>query len=312
MRIPAALALVLLLAACSGGGSKDPDLGSPDAPVPVGLVDGCPPREAPLRWGGGDLPVGAVGIRLCSGPPQLNRDGEVSELGIQAPYDELVTDVDEVVGVVNGLPEQQYPVDCPYDGGPDLVFWFRYADGDAQAVSYGSYGCHSLAVGGDRRRQRGEEVAAAFADALLMQRAATSAPTPVTDSPPCVPALSDPSSVLPQVPLTLVAARWCVGAKAGMRSAVVPGGLLARINASPLTLVPSLRKGCVPSPYGSTIQGITAWGDRVSLLMVGCGRVLVKAGFGREHLDDVHRFEDPGVEAALEELRLRPLKGTVR
>ncbi|MCY7401230.1 MAG: hypothetical protein LH477_09765 [Nocardioides sp.] len=308
MRIAGVLALVLLLGACSGEGSDISDLGFPDAEVPASLSAGCPPRGATLRLPGGDLPTGAVGVRLCPGRPQLNYDGNVSEPGIQAPLDELVTDVDRVVDVVNALPDQPDQVDCPFDGGPDLVFWFRYADGDARAVSYGSKGCHSLVVGGDRNRERGQDVATAFAEALRAQRDASTPPAASPEPAACDHAYSEPVSALPPVPIDLASARWCVGAKKGIRSAAIPESLLRRINDSPLTPVPSIREGCVPSNFGSTIQGLTAWGDRVVMLMEGCDRVQARSGFGREHNDDVHRFGDAGVQAALEALRLGPLE----
>jgi hypothetical protein len=89
--------------------------------------------------------------------------------------DEPTTGVEPLVDLVNVMPRYE-PGDCPMDGGPLLVYWFRYPDGAARAVAYGEHGCHTLTVGENRERENGEQFAQAFPDARWSQRAASPSP----------------------------------------------------------------------------------------------------------------------------------------
>lgn len=285
-RALAAATLALLLAAC--GDSATPDtaaLGDATAPVPAGLEDGCPPDDTPLRLATGDLPTGAVGVRLCPGPPTVGYDGTRHGPFVQPVTDELTTGIEPLVDLVNGLPEYE-PGACPLDGGAHIVYWFRYPDGDARAVAYGERGCHTLTTGENLMRERGEDLATAFADALRAQRATArpSATPPAPTRPPeCpLPTNETPLSVLPQVPLDLTRATWCQGGPRRTRSATVPPTLLRRLEEGLLGKRARGRDTCEPVGYVQSIEGTTSWGDRVSYWVLSDCRIHVRVGYGRD------------------------------
>jgi hypothetical protein len=295
---------LLLLAGCGGAAESDAD---PRVPVPTGLESGCPPPETPLRYPGGDLPAGALAVRLCPGQPTIAYTGDPLGPPIQAPVDELTTGVEQLVELVNGLPHAPRKQACHLDDGPHHVYWFRYPDGDARAVAYDEAGCHTAVVGEDVGRENGEELATAFADALLAQRAGATPPARDGDSAPSCrqhPLLT-PSSVLPAVPLEMTAATWCVGAARNrMRSAPVSTQLLSRLNAGLLGAPTEGRERCEMTPYGTWLVGTTAWGDRVQYDVFGC-RVQARTGYGRDHMMTVYEA-DPELLAALRALPLGP------
>lgn len=287
MRTGGTLAAVLVAVLLAGCGASDHDaasLGDSTKPVPAGLEAGCPDDDSPLRLPSGDLPFGAVAVRLCPGAPTVGYDGTSHGPFVQPVSDELTTGVEPLIDLVNGLPEHE-PGACPGDGGPLLVYWFRYADGDARAVAYGERGCHVLTVGEDRDREDGQALAQAFADALLSQRAATTPPQgqPLT-GPDCpLPAGESPVSMLPQVPLALTAATWCQGVgPRRMRSAPVPPSLLRRLNEGLIGKPVQARGRCKPVVYTESIEGITDWGDRVSYQLVSRCRIYTRVGYGRD------------------------------
>lgn len=305
------LTMMLALAACGADAADTSDLGEPDAPVPHGLEAGCPPEDTRLRLAKGELPEGAVGVRLCPGAPITAYDGAQVGSSIQGPVDELTADVTSLVDLVNGLPEFAADTGCHFDAGPNLVYWFRYPDGDARAVSYGEYGCHTVVAGEGRVRQHGARLATAFAEALLLQRSQSSppvrgsggAPGPACPMPPD----SAPVSVLPQVPLTLTHATWCQGVGPyRMRAAPIPAGLLRRLNESLVGEPTERRDRCRSGGYSRSIEGVTAWGDRVSFPVSGC-RAYVRTGYGRDQAFGAFTVDRPLV-AALEALRLGPVQ----
>jgi hypothetical protein len=63
----------------------------------------------------------------------------------------------------------------------------------------------------------------------------------------------------------------------------VPDDLLERLNASLLGAPTTGRNPCKVAAYSRTLEGVTAWGDRVSLAVPGC-RVVARTGFGRDHM----------------------------
>ena len=255
----------LMLSAC-GSTAAPAQVEDSDAAVPTGLESGCPPPDTPLRYPGGDLPVGAVGVRLCPGALTTAADGTTFGAVIQAPADELTTGVDALAGVVNDLSVFDPDTACFADDGPQHVYWFRYPDGDGRAVAYAEAGCHVLTVGKKREYREGERVAAAFADALAAKRA-DSMPSAATraEGPGCsMPPMSLPISTLPHVPLAMTAATWCEGVGPyRMRATLIPAPHLQRINEALLGDPTDQRDDCEPSAYGRAIEGITAWGDRV-------------------------------------------------
>lgn len=303
---------VLLMSGCSG--SADNIASASNVPVPRGLEAGCPSPATQLRYASGDLPDGAVAVRLCPGQPTIAYTGDPTGPPIQAPRDELrvADDVSALVKLVNELPDAPADQACPLDDGPHHVYWFRYPDGDARAVAYNEAGCNLAVVGQDRARENGEELATAFADALAAQRAAASAP-PRDDvsAPSCPPPVwSTPTSVLPVASiasgLVLAEARWCVVVgRNRIRSVDVPAELLGRVNGRLLVAPAEGRDRCKPAAWGSWLLGVTPWGDLVSYDVFGC-QLVARTGFGRDHMTTT--FEtDPELLAALRDLPLGPV-----
>lgn len=303
------LVALLVLSGCTT--RAETGSGESDVPVPPGLEQACPPPDTPLRYPEGNLPLGAVAVRLCPGQPTIAYDGEQLGAPIQAPRDELTVDVDAVVELVNGLPEFEQGTACPFDDGPHHVYWFRYPDGDARAVAYDEAGCHTAVVGEQVAHQDGEELATAFADALFAQRAGSRPPAGTSRKALECPAppMSEPTSVLPSVPLAMTAATWCVGVGLHtMRSASVPEDLLERLNAGLLGAPAEERDRCEVTGHVTTLEGVTAWGDRVSFLLPGC-RVVARTGFGRDTITTEYEA-DPELVAALQALPVRRWKAS--
>lgn len=307
-----ALAVALLFGGCTEDSSPPPAAST--VSVPPELASGCPPPESPLRYANGDLPSGAIAVRLCPGQPTIAYTGDPLSPPIQAPEDEL-TDADDVaalVELVNGLPEAPAEQPCFVDDGPHHVYWFRYPDGDARAVAYDEAGCHPATLGDSVERQDGEEIATAFAAALFSQRADLGATSRITDvsAPACPPPpVSTPTSVLPvasvEKGLQLEKATWCVGvARSQMRSVEVPDSLLRRLNTNLLAAPVDGRDKCKGSSYGRWLVGETAWGDRVSYGVFGC-RVQARTGFGRDNMSTVFRT-DRALLTALTDLEFGP------
>lgn len=273
MKVVGALVAMVVLTACTAQGDTK-GAGSSVPPVPARLEAGCPPADTQLRFPAGELPANAVAVRLCPGAPYLGRDGTPQGPEAQAPIDELTSGTDRLVSLVNDLPSVDLPIDCPFGGGGDVVYWFRYADGDARAVSYSTGGCRLLTVGNDLALDHGERLTAAFAEALLAQRARTSPPdhAAMKVQPKCGDSFAKPLSPLPHVPLDMTQATLCRSAGPNrVSSAPIPRPLLRRLNDSPLTKV--RRTAPAPAdcrvPPARTIEGITRWGDRVTYLVPG-------------------------------------------
>ncbi|WP_322919399.1 hypothetical protein [Nocardioides renjunii] len=288
VRASAAAALAAaVLAGCSGSTAPDTlPLGDSTAQVPPGLEVGCPPDDTALRLPISDLPPGAAGVRLCPGAPVVGRDGTRHGPFVQPVSDELTTGVESLVDLVNGLPEHE-PGACQLDGGPLLVYWFRYPDGDARAVAYGERGCHTLTAGEGLVREDGEKLAHAFADALRSQRAASAPPVMTQErrkTPKCgLPNTETPVSMLPQLPPTMTDATWCQGvAPYRMRTASVPASLVRRLNEGLVGEPVEGRDPCKPVTYGESIEGVNEWGDRVSYWVVSDCRIHARVGYGRD------------------------------
>jgi hypothetical protein len=310
----AAALTCVLLAGCSG--SADPDaasLGDSRAPVPERLDEGCPPDDTPLRLAKGDLPGGAVAVRLCPGAPIVGADGTRHGPFVQPVADELATGVEPLVDLVNSLPKYESGA-CPSDGGPLLVYWFRYPDGDARAVAYGERGCHTLAAGEGVGREDGAELAHAFADALLAQRAATkppmTAPAQQSATPECPPPTDQREvGVLPQVPMIMTAATWCQVVRPNrMRTATVPPSLVRRLNEDLLGNPVEGRDQCKPVGYWQSIEGFNAWGDRVSYWVVSGCRIYARVGYGR----DTNMATFKAAPDLIRALRVLPTSGVKR
>jgi hypothetical protein len=303
--VAAAALLAAVLAGCS---TARPDPGdTPAAPVPAGLRTGCPDPSTALRFPEGDLPAGATQVRLCPGPPQPHVPA------VQAPPELLTRGVDDVVGAVNGLEDLTEGVDCPFDGGPDLAYWFGYPDGDWRAVRLGAHGCRKLHVGVETERLGGIEVAAAFIDALTGQRAATTPPE-VPARATCGPFGTTSPSPVPGRPVALATAVLCRSAGAHRyRQAVAPPALLTRINEE-LLAGPTERPGACrrPSPDWRTVEGYSVWGDRHTYVIDECGRVHPPYGIGLHAAgqEPDATYADPALLATIDGLAYGPVVDT--
>ena len=261
----------------------------------------------PVRYPDGDLPAGAVSVRLCPGPPLSSDDGP----GIQPPADVLTSRVDELVTVVNDLrppPEDQA---CHLDGGPRLTYWFSYPDGDARAVTFEHFGCGMLVVGDEARRTDGARVARLFSEALLEQRAAAGDPPGAGPPPSCERIWSEPRTALPAVPADLETATLCVDA--GPRRfapAAVPTELVERLEAELAATAPASR--CGNQHTGRPLSIVLArsrWGDRIDYVIEPCGRVYLPYPAGWPRDSEAYYALSDGLLADLDAL---PLGSPVR
>ena len=298
--VAALVVCVVMLTGCGAAGEARPDSRTP---VPNGLEAGCPEPETEVRFPEGDLPEGATRVRLCPGPPLSDYSGEP----VQGPPDLLTDAVSNLVSLVNRLDSVETDTECPFDGGPVLVYWFGYRDGDWRAVRFDSYGCNQLTLGEGLRRRGGTELAIAFTEALMSQRRDQEAPgvSRHVSCPVSPVAVAHSGLVLDQV--ELAAAVWCVSPRAQqVREVAIPPDLLARLNAD---LWPGLatksRRPC-PEAISSLIEGITLWGDAVGFGIGACGDVYPL--HGATLLDDHGRhYLTPALDAALTALPLGPL-----
>lgn len=307
MRRAALLLVAVLTAGCSAAESE-PTRVSESASVPAGLDAGCPAASTDLRFPEGDLPTGATQVRLCPGPPQRQAPD------VQAVPDLLTTGVDDLVATVNDLADLTEDVDCPFDGGPDLVYWFGYPGGDWRAVAVGAYGCRKLRVGADTERLGGIEVATAFVDALTTQRSTASRPVVRSEATCGSPFGTSSMSPLPGRPVELATAVLCRSAGAyRYRRAAAPPALLARINED-LLAGPVERPGRCgpPNPDWRTVEGFSVWGDRHTYVIDECGRVHPPYGIGLHPAgqEPDPRYVDPGLAAALDRLSHGPVVDT--
>lgn len=228
---------------------EEPDLGPIDLPDPDAS---------------GGVREGATSVRLCQGPGAVAFD---------VPTDALVTDVDRMVDVVNGLPEISGDLgSCVPDPGLGYRLSFGYSDGSTFVVSGRLYDCRTVVVGSTERLDA-DAPWEAMISALRAQRSALQPPAlpdGAVDGLPCPP--RDPAPVSPLVgPAEMTAAVLCLEPEQGQPSQMsIPADDLA-------TLMADLTDGHGPMRLRScrddsalTIVGLTEWGDHV-LLPAYCG-----------------------------------------
>jgi hypothetical protein len=272
MLVATALVLACALGGC--GEATGEDNADPDDPVSSGAVgsgndSGCPDGGTPVAFpADGQLPEGAAGVRLCN----ANEQGE-AQFDLQVPADELTTDVDGLVALVNTLPQHPDDEACTFDAGPDLIFWFRYPDAEPVAVRYAQAGCRTVFVGADDERSGGEDLHAGYAERLAAQRQAT---TPPDSAPPADCEVDPPTTALDIVPsLELATAALCRSDRYGgwKLSATLTEEQIQQLNEDwdPQPAKNSAA-GCSKTPLSATrIIGYTSWGDLVSLYGGRCG-----------------------------------------
>lgn len=259
----AAALIGLALGGCSG--DRGPTWTPYDTSVatPPAIAERCPDVDTPLPYpGGGELPAGAVAVRLCNG---TGPEGSGPHL-FDPPADLLETGVDDLVEIVNALE----PVDlgtqgCNFNLGPTSVLWFLYEDGSARAVSHEHFGCSNTYVAPDQAGDGGEELLPTFDAHLREQRADRTPPGDHDVRVPSCGLLDRP----PVTPLSLaggatelVTAVFCT--EEG-RAALTPRQV-ARLSAD-LRDRPRPRITCEDADLGveSTIAGRTVWGDALVL-----------------------------------------------
>ncbi|WP_159081582.1 hypothetical protein [Nocardioides sediminis] len=291
---------VVLLTGCGATG----DQSSAPSPPP-GLESGCPDPGTAPPFPDGDLPRGATRVRACPGPTSVTGDDEaVLAATVQPPRDLLTTDVDRLVGVVNDQEDAGSDLSCTANSGPEVVYWFGYAQDEWRAVQHGSYGCHLLTTGADDQRLGGEALAREFAAALLDQRREAAAPA-TTARAICRAPNPTPRTALAAADLDVVSARRCVMTRPGtVRSAVLTPDLLARVNADLWPGVDERSRRLCASGSTEWIEGVTAWGDVVAWAVDACGGL--HPLHGASVLDGGRHYLAPDLDAALAALPLGP------
>ena len=300
------LALVTTLAGCTGD-EPSWEAYETSAATPPALAEGCPGRDTPLPYpGGGELPTGAVAVRLCNG---LGPEGS-GQLTFDPPADLLETGVDDLVEIVDDLE----PVDlgaqpCTFDLGPTSVLWFLYEDGSARAVSQQHFGCRHTFVAPDQAGAGGEGLVPLFDAHLQEQRADR---TPPGDHDLRVPScgLLDRPPVSPLSlaghDVELATAIYCTDAG----RAVLTARQVARLSAD-LRDRPRPRITCENADLGvdATIAGRTVWGDAL-VLRGRCFSYRAPTGLTRDLTPEAEDRQpwwvlSPGVRRMLAALPLR-------
>lgn len=295
-----ATATALLLAGCGSGGAEPVS----SARVPAGLEAGCPDPTTEPRLPGGDLPRGAIRVRLCPGPSFLDNHGSPVAPDIQGPADLLTADVDELVTLVNEQDDLDGELLCSSDAGPELVYWFGYPGGDWRAVQHGSYGCDVVRVGTRSRRLGGVELSLAFTEALLAQRPSAEPPVGVPAA-RCLAPYETPRSALASADLDLASATLCVSPRPDtVRSAPLPPELLERVDAALWPGVAERSRWPCTTGGSEWIEGVTPWGDRVAWGIDACG--LLYPLHGASVLPYERQYLSPELDAAFAALPLGP------
>lgn len=228
--------------ACPPAPRPSSELAPPDAPDP----------DAP-----GGVPAGATSARLCA--------------GVGNPFDvpeALVTDIDALTAIVNGLPEADLDPDvpCPADLGIGYRIAFGYPDGSQFIVSGQRYGCRPIVVG-STTRSGSDHPWIAFIDALRSQRdsGVVAAPQDTVAS-DCL--TSQPDSPAARPADRIIAAVVCEHVGRGPRGAVheLSDAEIAQLADLPRWFDPEPRAlSCPPWTREVWAIAVTEWGDHIRL-----------------------------------------------
>ena len=257
------LVLGAVLSGCTGVEAPRWEPYETSVATPPAIAEQCPDAGTPLPYpGGGELPSGAVAVRLCNGPDPTG--GADAGLLFDPPADLLETGVEDLVSLVNGLD----PVDletqaCDGNLGPTSVCWFLYDDGSARAASLQHYGCHNTYVAPDQAGAGGQMLISTF-DRRLEEQRADREPPGDARVPSCSRDSLTPVSPLPLTgdDVRLATAVYCTD----QGRAVLTPRQVARLSAD-LRDQPPPRITCERASLGvdATIAGRTDWGDAVVL-----------------------------------------------
>jgi hypothetical protein len=218
----------------------------------------------PLPGEPDSIAAGAVRVWMCQGPGTP----------LDVPRDALSTGVDDVAVIIDDLPllREEEEIGCADDGGPGYRLRFQYADGSVADAVGQMYGCGMVQVGttlhvGDREWTPARE----FVRLLGEQREAITAPTP-PEQPTCT--VDDQTVYGPVSPVgraeEMVAAVLCAWDGRGVsgppdHAAPIPADDLAALmadHAANRSDAHPTGRECRAGRQLS-IQGLTAWGDRV-------------------------------------------------
>ncbi|WP_168798183.1 hypothetical protein, partial [Nocardioides sp.] len=208
------------------------------------------PLDAPADAGPDAVPDGAVSVRLCQG----------AGTPIDAPDDALISNVGTMVALVNGLEKTEKPEVCTMDLGPGYRLVFGYDDGSTFVVSGRLYGCRELVVGSGYRADA-QAPWGRFIDLLREQRAGLDPPAPPDVSAADCAIQPAPSPV--GLPQDLAVAALCIGSRRAEISAEDLALLVEdmRAHTEPGVAYPD----CGDAPPYPSIDGIGAWGDRITI-----------------------------------------------
>ena len=241
------------VAACPAG---------PDVPL-----DGAAPAAEPGR-----VPLGAGSVRLCLGPG----------LGFQEPADALVSDVDALARVLNGL-EPLGGGGCTGERGIGYRFVFGYPDGAAMDVAGRLYGCSEVTVGGVALG--GSQAPWDFFVAALRAQRTTATPPPRAALPTCRGPRGGQTQLLSPVALPEEMTRAAMCVLAPGTSTVTHRGRITKEDLQVLLedraansdgVEPS-EADCTGDPRVFVFRGTTVWGDRVEM-SGSCGAVVDSGG----------------------------------
>lgn len=227
-------------------------------------VPECPdkPVDAKTQVGPDRIPDGAVSVRLCSG----------TGVPLDAPGDALVANVADVADAVNGLEAADPQQVCTLVLGIGYQLVFGYPDGTTTVASGSLYGCREVIVNGVKRADA-DIPWELFIERLRAQREQLDPPTLATAPAACKRTYGETPAGTPLGrPQDLEVAVLCTDAlKGGSRAEISTdelNTLLADLESRSVANAGYLDCGAPrPSPR---IEGLTAWGDRVSL-QAECG-----------------------------------------
>ncbi len=245
-----ALAAVAVPLALGGSGSPTPAPQVPTHPTSVPAAVKCPQADTEPT-GPGTLPEGAVAVRLCDGPG----------LGFDEPDDALVTDVDDLVRVVNDQEVTGPRRACRSDLGRGYLLAFSYPDGTVRLVTGELYGCHQLTVGSTVRAEP-ERPWERFIELLRDQRATLEPPATTGASPTCSSPDLSPVARPADMDTAVLCARYETDGRTVPRAVAVPPAdlrvLLADREERDDRRAPP--KGCAQQA-DLELVGTTVWGD---------------------------------------------------
>lgn len=309
-RSVAVLATCLAVASCSSDGEEGvgtkPSGATPSSARAADLasVPPCPLWSAEPDYPDGQLPSGAVTLRVCAGDDPVSREPQWIQ-GIAPPDDPLVTGVEDLVDQVNSRPgwtgePDQY---CSAEGRPRIKYVFGYLDGSTSTMTDGYGSCHLLELEAPGDFPTSDSLvkvgAIEFRDtvakALLTQRRTQQEPLEVAAAPGCVPNVV-PKSILPVQQLDLASAALCLLPDGRhFRRVHLDQSLMSRIEDTLHGGSRTTVQGCDELKFAKLV-GTSTWGDPVMLDISNCA---IELGDDNSKNEPNYLPLDPDLVAAL-------------